>query len=115
MRNVLILVFLCCFHLITSAECNPASSESITQLETNISKQSFEEGKLNTLKEFLKTNCISAKQLSEILSHFSFEEDKIEAIKAAISKISDPESIKLVLEKLEFESSRKEVKKLLDN
>jgi hypothetical protein len=113
MKKLAIIIAFIAFNIVAHAECTPASQDAISSLEAQISKQSFEEGKLNALKTFLKSNCISAKQLAQILSNFSFEEDKIEAIKTALPKLSDPENIQLVLDKLEFESSKKEVKALV--
>lgn len=107
------LLFLTFTMYAVNGACEPAEPLAIEQLILRIDANDFDEGKLTEVKEFLENHCLSTTQLANVLQKFSFEEDKINVIKAALDKLSDPANIETVLAELEFESSKNEIRALL--
>ncbi len=66
-------------------------------------------------REVVKSNCISCKQLSQILKVLNFELDKLKLLKESYNTIVDKSNLKTLEECFKFESSKKEFKDILSN
>ena len=85
------------------------SSSSFNSAKQTISKQSFDDTKLTTAKQILKTNCLSAAQIKEIMLLFSFEATRLELAKFANDRCVDKNNYFLLNDAFQFESSVEEL------
>jgi len=64
-------------------------------------------------KEIVKNNCITCKQLSDILKSVSYELDKLKLVKDAYANLVDKKELKTLEASFRFESSKKEFADML--
>jgi hypothetical protein len=83
----------------------PMSESSFNSAKQTISKQSFDDTKLTTAKQILKTNCLRAAQIKEIMLLFSFEATRLELAKLGYTKCVDVNNYFLLNDAFSFESS----------
>jgi hypothetical protein len=83
----------------------PMSDASFIAAKKTISKQSFDDTKLTTAKQILKTNCLSSAQIKEIMLLFSFEATRLELAKLGYTKCVDVNNYFLLNDAFSFESS----------
>jgi hypothetical protein len=87
----------------------PMSDASFIAAKKTISKQSFDDTKLTTAKQILKTNCLSSAQIKEIMLLFSFEATRLELAKLGYTKCVDVNNYFLLNDAFSFESSVEEL------
>jgi hypothetical protein len=89
------------------------SPSSFSAAKQTISKQSFEDTKLTTAKQIMKSNCLRAQQIKELMLLFSFEESKLELAKFGHDKCVDTNNYFLLNSAFQFESSVEELNNAL--
>lgn len=87
----------------------PMPEASFIAAKKTISKQSFDDTKLTTAKQILKTNCLSSAQIKEIMLLFSFEATRLELAKLGYTKCVDVNNYFLLNDAFSFESSVEEL------
>ncbi len=96
----------------TSTSCDASyamSSYSFSSAKQTITKQSFEDTKLTTVKQILKSNCLSSAQIKEVMQLFNFEANRLEVAKIAHSRCVDKNNYFLLNDAFQFESSVEEL------
>lgn len=88
---------------------NAMSSSSFSAAKQTITKQSFDDTRLTTVKQILKSNCLSSAQIKEIMLLFNFEANKLEVAKIAHPKCVDKNNYFLINDAFQFESSVEEL------
>lgn len=81
----------------------------LAKLKAAIGKESFEDTKVTLLKSALKNKQLSAEQLLELLSLYSFEENKIDIAKYCYKKLNDADEFYTVMEAFSFDASKEEL------
>ena len=85
------------------------SATSFNAAKQTITNQKFDDTRLTTSKQILKTNCLSAAQIKEIMKIFSFEDTRLQFAKQAYSKCVDVNNYFLLNDAFQFESSVEEL------
>lgn len=93
----------------TCAGAIAMSASSFSAAKQTISKQTFEETKLTTAKQIMKSNCLRAQQIKELMLLFTFEESKLEIAKFGHDKCVDTNNYFIVNSAFQFESSVEEL------
>ena len=85
---------------------NPRDYEEVVRV---ISKENFDETRLNTAKRMINVNPMSTRQIVDICKLFTFEANRLEFAKYAYIHCVDPNKYFLVNEVFTFDSSKKEL------
>lgn len=85
------------------------SATSFSAGKQTISKQTFEDTKLTTAKQIMKSNCLSAQQIKELMLLFTYEESKLEIAKFGHDKCVDTNNYFILNSAFQFESSVEEL------
>lgn len=85
------------------------SATSFNAAKQTINKQSFDDTKLTTAKQILKTNCLSAAQIKEMMLLFSFEANRLELAKLGYNRCVDVNNYFLLNDAFSFDSSVEEL------
>ena len=85
------------------------SATSFNVAKQTINKQSFDDTKLTTAKQILKTNCLSAAQIKEMMLLFSFEANRLELAKLGYNRCVDVNNYFLLNDAFSFDSSVEEL------
>lgn len=88
---------------------NAMSSSSFSAAKQTITKQSFDDTKLSTAKQIIKTNCLSSQQIKEIMLLFSFEETRLTLAKMAHERCIDKNNYFMINDAFTFDSSVEEL------
>jgi hypothetical protein len=81
----------------TAAGCGqPATEVRFQQMLEQVKESYFESRKLETMKVFLATDCVSVEQLRFMMSRLSMEDNKIILLRSAQGHVSDMRNIKKV-------------------
>jgi hypothetical protein len=75
------------------------------KLKSNVESKSFEQTKLDMIKQAVDMNYLTSAQLKELLKLFSFEDSKVTAAEYAYIKICDKQNFSTVYDVFSFESS----------
>lgn len=92
--------------------CNgsyPMSPSAFSAARETIGKQSFDDVKLSTVNQILRTNCLSSAQIKEIMKLFSFEASRLEFAKSAYGRCVDPNNYFMINDAFEFQTSVEEL------
>lgn len=81
------------------------NAKDFEDLKNSVSSKSFEQTKLEIIKQAVDWNYISSRQLKELLQLFSFEDSKVEAAKYAYDKVCDKKNFSTIYDVFSFESS----------
>lgn len=93
--------------------CGPMAGGDFTAATKSINSKSFEDSKMTTAMQVLKSNCMSTDQIIQVMGLFSFEESKMEFAKAAHEKCSDKQNYWKLNDAFTFESSIDELNEFL--
>ena len=96
----------------SSANCDLSyamNSSSFLAAKQTINKQSFEDTKLTTVKQILKSNCLTSAQIKEIMLLFDFEAYRLEVAKTAYGRCVDKNNYFSLNDAFQFESSVEEL------
>jgi hypothetical protein len=86
-----------CVYAMGSSDFNTAKG--------SVEKQSFAEEKMKIAKQITKSHCLSAAQVKEMMSLFSFEENKLDYAKYAYDYTVDKDNYYQVNDAFSFSSS----------
>ena len=90
-------------------------SSSFQAAKTSINKQSFADTKMKTAKQILNANCMSVSQIVEIMSLFSFEENKLDFAKSAYAKCTNKGEYFMINDAFTFSSSVDELTEFVES
>ncbi len=88
----------------------PMSSSSFRSLLRSLKDESFEDTRLEILRDAADRNYFTVSQLIDILEMFNFEDNKIEACKIVYPKLVDKENFHEVYSSFKFSSSKEELR-----
>ncbi len=89
------------------------SATNFTAAKNTISKQSFDDTKLSTAKQVIKSNCLTAEQIKELMLLFSFEDTRLTLAKFAYNRCVDKNNYFILNDAFTFDSSVEELNKSL--
>jgi len=84
----------------------PMDQSSFRSAKETINKASFDNTKLSTAKSILSANCVSADQVMQLCSLFSFEESKLDFAKYAYGRTTDKNNYFKVNNVFKFDSNK---------
>jgi hypothetical protein len=84
-------------------------ASSFQSAKNSISSKTFEDSKITTAKQALKSNCMTSAQIKEVMGLFTYEESKLDFAKFAYSYCVDPQNYYLVNDAFGFETSIEEL------
>jgi len=87
----------------------PVAQGNFETFKNSVRNTSFSESKEKLAKDFLRKNCVSAQQVKELVSLFSFEESKLNIAKAAYDSCVDKNNYFIVADAFSFSSSKEEL------
>jgi hypothetical protein len=87
----------------------PMNERSFVQLKQNISRESFDDTKMNMAKTAISNNYVSSNQVKELLYLFSFEAAKLELAKYCYRFATDANNFYVVADALQYNSSKTEL------
>lgn len=85
------------------------SNSNFAAAKQTITKQSFDDTKLTTAKQVIKSNCLSSAQIKELMMLFSFEATRLDLAKFAHERCVDKNNYFLLNDAFQFESSVEEL------
>ena len=115
MKKIFIALLIVLFNSESNAQtrCLPQLSEDSFEIKLKkIKNYDFDQVKKDSI-EILLSQCPTCNQIKELLKELSFEEDKLDIIKKAYSKVSDPSNFKIIKTVLDFEESRRFLDELI--
>ncbi len=83
----------------------PMTPQDFSQAKSSISAKSFEDSKLTMAKQIVRSNCLTAQQVKELMLLFDFEDSKLDLAKFAYDYTFDLGNYYKVNDAFEFESS----------
>lgn len=98
-----------------SIVCSPMSVSTFGSVVVQIKKQSFEDNKINIIKQALASNCVSASQVKQLMGEFSFEENKLKIAKMCYAKTTDKNNYFTLNDAFSFSSSADELHDFLES
>ncbi len=115
MKKIFIALLIILFDAESNAQsgCLPQLSEDSFEIKLKkIKNYDFDQVKKDSI-ELLLSQCPTCDQMKQLLKELSFEEDKLDIIKKAYSKVSDPSNFKTIKTVLDFEESKNIVDQLM--
>ncbi len=92
--------------VVTTQGCvYPMGTSDFNAAKTSISSKSFEDSKVTVAKQVIDANCLSTRQVKEIMQLMTFEENKLTIAKYAYNKTTDPNNYFQLNDAFTFESS----------
>ena len=91
--------------------CEPPTS--VTDFRQAISAQSFREERLDIARQILHGNCLTTEQVKSLTDLFTFEEDRLDFVKAAYDKVVDKGNYYKINSVFTFSASVDELKEYL--
>jgi hypothetical protein len=91
----------------------PLSQERFETVTQSISSKDFEDSKLTVAKQVMKSNCLLASQVKEILMLFDFESTRLDFAKEAYSYTYDIDNYYILNDAFDFESSITELNEFI--
>lgn len=95
--------------------CEPMNLSTFNALTSQLKKQSFEDNKLQIIRQVLASNCISAAQVKQLISEFTFEENKLKVAKMCYKKTTDKGNYFTLNDSFSFSSSADELNEFLQS
>ena len=92
----------------------PMSASEFSALKGSVASKSFEDSKLTIAKQGINTNCLTALQIKELLSVFTFEETKLDFAKYAYNRAYDVNNYYKINDVFTFESSIEELNEYIN-
>jgi len=86
---------------------------TFSQLKNAINNQWFESGKLQVAQQGIRSNKLTAAQVAELMSLFSFESSKLEVAKMAFANTIDKQNYFIVNNEFSFSSSVRELEQYI--
>lgn len=99
-----------------SSGCGFAMGASdFNSLKSSLSAQQFEDSKLTIAKQALSGNCLNANQVRELAKLFTYEENKLEIVKACYPKTTDQQNFYKVNDVFTYSSSVDELNSFINS
>ena len=95
--------------------CGPMTSSTFDALTSQLKKQSFEDNKLQIIRQVLASNCISTAQVKQLVGEFTFEENKLKVAKMCYKKTTDKGNYFTLNDSFSFSSSADELNEFLQS
>lgn len=95
--------------------CAPMSPTTMGNVLDQVKKQSFEDNKLNVIKQVLAGNCISSAQVKQLMSEFKFDENKLKVAKMCYDKTTDKNNYFTLNDAFSFSSTADELNTFLQS
>jgi hypothetical protein len=95
--------------------CAPMTSSTFDALTSQLKKQSFEDNKLQIIRQVLASNCISTAQVKQLVGEFKFEENKLKVAKICYKKTTDKGNYFTLNDSFLFSSSADELNEFLQS
>jgi hypothetical protein len=95
--------------------CAPMTSSTFDALTSQLKKQSFEDNKLQIIRQVLASNCISTAQVKQLVVEFTFEENKLKVAKICYKKTTDKGNYFTLNDSFSFSSSADELNEFLQS
>lgn len=115
MKKILGLILIVFFGIQCNAQsaCTSSLSEDLFQIKLKkIKAYDFDQAKKKDIENLLN-QCPTCNQIKQLLHELSFEQDKLDIIKKAYSKVSDPINFTVIKAVLDFEESKNIIKELI--
>jgi hypothetical protein len=93
------------YQQINTGACFAMADADFNSLRASVKSKSFEDSKLTTAKQALKSNCLNTRQIKDIMQTFSFEASKLDFAKIAYSRCTDQNNYFSINDMFTFESS----------
>ncbi len=85
------------------------------QARKTIAEKSFDDTRLTLARQVVKSHCLSAVMIRDLMSIFSFEDSRLQLAKYAVDYCYDPENYFVVNDSFTFESSIDELNEYLES
>jgi hypothetical protein len=95
--------------------CPEMASGEYNELLNSIKSKTFSDSKMSVLQQVFKDNCMSAEQIKNVMSTFTYEEDKLEFAKMAYDHCTDPKNYWKLNDAFEFEMTIEELNEFLES
>jgi hypothetical protein len=92
----------------------PVSKDKFASVKQSIESKSYEDSKLTVAKQVMKSNCLTANQVKEIMMLFTYETSKVDFAKAAYQYTFDVENYYILNDAFTYESSIDELNEYID-
>ncbi|MFO0889728.1 MAG: DUF4476 domain-containing protein [Isosphaeraceae bacterium] len=89
----------------------PLAAADFEKLLKGLKAENFDDGKLTFIQNFVAKAPLTCEQAAALLKAFSFDDKRIDALKAIYPKLVDPHNLNEVLAVYSFSSSRAEARK----
>ena len=96
------------------SECAVDATE-FAEMQTSLENISFSSSRESQAKSIIRSNCLNAKQVKDLLELFSFESSRLSIAKYAYAYCSDPSNYYLVNDAFQFESSIEELNAYIES
>lgn len=93
----------------------PMGSSDFNSLKSSLSAQKFEDSKLTIAKQAVGSNCLNANQVRELAKLFTYEENKLEIVKACYPKTTDQQNFYKVNDVFTYSSSVDELNSFINS
>ena len=87
----------------------PMKPNNFLRAKHSINSADFENDKLMTAKQISRSNCLTSKQVKQIMELFDFEDSKLKFAKFAYRGIYDIENYFIINDSFDFASSKREL------
>ncbi len=91
----------------------PMNDRSFMQLKQSLSRESFDDARMNIAKAAVARNYLSSYQVKDLLSLFAFENSKLEMAKYYYRFTTDPGNYYVVADGLNYNSSKNELMRFI--
>jgi hypothetical protein len=93
----------------TAGNCYGMSEYDFTSLQNSITSKTFEDSKMTTAKQALRSNCMTADQVKATMGLFTYEENKLDFAKFAYDYCPDKQNYYKVNDAFGFETTIEEL------
>ena len=90
------------------------SKAEFQQLKANVDEESFADDQLSVVRIAARSKYFSIGQLVELLSLFSFSEDKIEVVEIVYPKVVDPDNAHNLLKAFTYSDDKAKVERIIN-
>ncbi len=94
---------------------NTTTDQNFRQIISSIKAKTFDSDKVSIAKQVLKINCFTVAQIKELLTLFTFENDKLDLAKLAYSRTFDYDNYYQINELFTFNSSVDDLNDYINN
>ena len=91
----------------------PMSDKNFNELTRIVKKTSFDENKTDILRVACMGNCFTCEQCASLLSHFSFDDKRLVALKILLPCLVNKENLSGIIKKFTFSSGKDKALELL--